>query len=223
MKQILSILILSAVLFGCQKSSTESSTYTLTGIVADYDSKTPVAGATVYINNFGIKKDSAISDVNGRASFTFPKNGELIFLSTSKANYLLPLLASLVPVANADRTDSLFLVRPSFVNLTTHKANTYLPTDSISVSINNIYTSPSSTTGSTYKEIARDKTDVADKNFTFSTFYKLPQSGTGILLFSGYQKVYVKWDIIRSGTILSSNTDSVTLIQFGIKNITINY
>jgi hypothetical protein len=227
MKQILSVLIISAILFGCSKSSTESTTYKLNGLVLDFDAKTVISGAKVYVNSFGIR-DSAISDINGRVSFTLLKSDGLKFLSATKDNYLTPYYSiGIAPTgANTDRTDTVLLARPSFVNLTTHRTGTYLPTDSISISVNNIYTSSTASTGSTYKEILRDKADIADKYFLFSTLYQIPPTNTGggiFIVVPGYQKVFFKRDIIRSGSVLSSSLDSTSLIQFGTKNFTLNY
>jgi hypothetical protein len=222
MKQFFSVLILTAILFSCKKSATESNTYTLTGIVADFDNKTVIAGAQVYVGIYGIKNDSAISGANGWVSFSLLKADGVKILTASKLNYLLPSFSAYNAVSTEDRTDSIFLVRPSFVNLTTHKANVYLSTDSITLSVNNVFTPGPATTSSDYKEILRDKTDIADKNFIFSTIYQAPPT-SGLVIQTGYQKVYFKWDIIRSGSVLSSKLDSVALIQFGTKNFTINY
>ena len=48
MKKIVSVFVLTCILFGCKKSSTEDEYYTINGIVIDYDSKLPIAGAKVY-------------------------------------------------------------------------------------------------------------------------------------------------------------------------------
>lgn len=67
--------------------------------------------------------DSAISDANGKVSFTYKKEGNLKSLYPTKDNYLLPHSQWGIFISGyVNRTDTVYLARKSFVNLTVHKA-----------------------------------------------------------------------------------------------------
>jgi hypothetical protein len=212
MKQILTLFVLTAFLFGCKKSSTEDEYYTLNGIVLDYDSRLPIAGAKVYAGPLcigGCASDSAVSDAAGRVSFRVMNTaGITILLSASKDNYVKPPIYFFVPINIGERTDTTYLVKPSFVNLTTHKAGTYNPSDSLAIRVMGDINATS-----VYRDFTREKADATDKTFNLSAWYQSPYN----------LKLYFQWDIIRGGTVISSKSDSTSLIQYGTKNFTLNY
>lgn len=211
MKKIVSVFVLTCILFGCKKSSTEDEYYTISGIVIDYDSKLPIAGAKVYAGPLcigGCTTDSAISDAAGKVSFHVRNTGVTILLSASKDNYVRPPIYFLFPINIVDRTDTAYLVKPSFVSVTSHKASTYNPSDSIEIKVMGDINAPSS-----YRDLTIGKADVSDKTFNLSAWYQSPYN----------VKLYFQWTIIRGGTIISSKSDSTSLIQYGSKFFTINY
>lgn len=212
MKKLLTLFVFTSILFGCKKSSTEDEYYTLNGIVIDYDSRVPIAGAKVIASVLCIgscpASDSAISDAAGKVSFRLKKSVATFLLSASKDNYVRPPIYYAFPVITFDRTDTVFLVKPSFVNVTTHKAGTFNPLDSIAIRVMGDINSHSF-----YREFTRDKADAGDKTFSLSAWYQSPYN----------VKLYFQWDIIRGGTVITSKTDSTSLIQYGTKNFTISY
>lgn len=215
MKQILALFLLTALLPSCKKSSTDDSNgnYTITGIVLDVDSKTALAAAKVYVRENFMVIDSAISDANGRVSFTFKKEGNFKSLYPTKDNYLLPHSQWGIFISGyVNRTDTVYLARKSFVNVTVHKTGTYLPLDSIDLKVAGDYYSAAAHSA-IYRSVLRDKADAADRALNLYSWYFSPYS----------TKIYFQWDIIRSGAVISSQSDSTTMIQFGIKNFTLNY
>lgn len=215
MKQILSVLILTVALFSCKKS-TNNNIYTVTGIVLDYDNRTTIAGAKVFA--FGGSPltpfDSAISNGEGRVSFSINKsNTANILLSPQKNGYFIPGIYGIIYTTptQTNRTDSLFLVRPSMVSVTTHKVNTYLPTDSINIKAEKTYLD-----GVFYGNsisINKLKANDVDKNFIVNSFFVNPY----------VTKVIFETEIIRNGAVLFSRKDTANLIQHSTANLTINY
>ena len=218
MKQLIFFLILSSILFGCNKPSDED--YTLTGVVLDFDTYTTIAGAKVYVKEqiyLGTVVDSAVSDANGRVSFTYRKDGAFKFLYPAKANYLNPISWGGAPFNYNDRTDNLYLARPSFVNVTVHKNAVYLPLDTIAIQIKGDYIHPF---GGIYNRLLhRDKADAPDKIFNLQAVYGHLMGD----IFFGASKLYFIKDIIRNGAVISTQTDSTGFIQFGTQNFTLNY
>lgn len=220
MKQILTLFLLATLLSNCKKSSTDDNYYTINGIVADFDNRTVIAGAKVYVRESFNNTDSAISNASGRVSFTFKKDSKLRNLYATKAGYLYPLTYFVANTSNTTRTDSIFLARPSFVDLTVHNAGAYLLTDSVSIQVIGAYMEPYGMSNS-YQPLLRDKAVAADKLFNLKTVY---QKDTGVFtLVYGVEKLYFQADIIRGGAVISTKADSTTLIQFGTKNFTLNY
>lgn len=214
MKQIFALFLLAALLSSCKKSSsTDDGYYHITGIVLDVDSRAPIAAAKIYVRENFVYIDSAISDANGRVSFTFKKEGNLKSLYPTKDNYLLPHSQWGVFISGyADRTDTAYLGRKSFVNVTVHKTGTYMPLDSIDLRIAGDYYSAAGYSAG-YRSVLRDKADAADRVLNLYAWYLSPYS----------TKIYFQWDIIRSGAVISTQSDSTAMIQFGIKNFTLNY
>lgn len=208
MKQILAILLITATIISCKKSTDDY--YTITCLVLDWDSKVPISGAKVYVLNIHVSiglEDSAVTDPNGRVSFRYKKEGAYKTLFTDKGGYVIPY--ALIHSGNRsydDRTDTLYLARPSYVNVTIHKAGIYLPNDSVDIKVKEGLLGY-------YKTFIRDKADSPDKTLNLSAFYSPPY----------YTKLYFQWDMIRNATVLSSSSDSTDLIQFGTKNFNLNY
>lgn len=216
MKQILILLLLPCILFSCKKSSEEEEYYTIKGLVLDYDSKLPVVGAKVYQHEFCCRPngfiDSAVSDANGMVAFSCKNKGDYKVLFPAKDNYLHPFkYMNNQILAHISRTDTIYLAKPSFLQLTVHKSNTYQPSDSILLRVGDVYYSPSSLPGSI--TLLKDTVSSTDKNFNLYTFYQLPN----------YDKLSFQYFITRNGTLLVNQSLSVNLIQFGTQNFTLNY
>lgn len=142
MKKLIVVLILSGILFGCNKPSDEEEYYTLAGLVLEFDANTPMPGAKVYVKEYGLGGrivDSAISDANGRVSFNLRKEGEFKFIYPAKANYLNPINWTGYHANYNDRTENLYLAKPSFVNVTTHKTGSYLSSDTVDIQVLFVY------------------------------------------------------------------------------------
>ncbi len=215
MKQLIAILLLSGILFGCNKPSEEDEYYTVTGQVLDLDSKLPIAGAKAYLPRFS---DSALTDAAGRVSFTFMV-GDPSFFYVVKDGYLRPQVYW-AAVGNVSRTDTFFLARPSFVNVTTHKNGTYLSSDTVDIHVFGDNIPPTGETQG-YRPLHRDKANSPDKLYNLQAVYNLTNSHWNQFLGNG--KLYFRSDIIRNGAVLSSQTDSTNIIQFGTQNFTLNY
>ena len=86
-----------------------------------------------------------------------------------------------------------------------------MPNDSIALRVVD-YTSPSNFSIG-FRSLAKDKAEAPDRSFNLYTWYNTPF----------YDKLYFQWDIIRNGSVISTKSDSTTLIQFGTKNFTLNY
>lgn len=219
MKQLMTILVFATTLISCKKSSNstniDSGYYTITGIVLDIDNRTPIVGAKVYAGAPPIlsPSDSAFSDAAGRVSFRVKKEGQVKTLYAVKDNYVLPhSIFGFYVSAYVDRTDTVYLARQSYVNLTIHKTGTYLPLDSIALKVAGDYYSAAGYSAS-YRSILRDKADATDKIFNLYSWYQSPN----------FTKIYFQWDIIRNGAVISTQSDSTTMIQFATKNYTLNY
>ena len=218
MKQIISVLILSAILFGCKKSSEEDEYYTIKGLVLDFDSKLPIANAKVIQYEFccGQKKvDSLVSDVNGMVSFNCKNQGDYKMIAATKDNYVHPLkYVNYQVLAHISRTDTVYLARPSFLQLTIHKANIYQSADSIKIYVSGDYYAATSGHTSNFRTLVIDKANSPDKVFNLYTFYELPD----------YNKLNFHYQITRNGILISDQyLSSTNLIQFGTQNFIINY
>ncbi len=217
MKPLITLTILSCILFSCTKSTNEDEYYTLKGLVLDFDSKLPIANAKVYQFEFCCRPkgfvDSAVSDVNGMVSFNCKKEGDYKLLTPVKDNYLHPLkYMNYLVLAHISRTDTIYLAKPSFLQLTVHKSNTYQPSDSILLMVADDYYSASSG-HSIGRTLLKDKVSSTDQIFNLYTFYELPN----------YDRLTFHYYITRNGTLLANQSFSVNLIQFGTQNFTLNY
>lgn len=229
MKQALIIFFFSLLLTSCKKSSeNDDGYYSVKGIVIDWDSKTPISGAKVYSGFFGyfsVPTDSAVSDANGQVNFMFKKEGNPKILVGAKWDYIPPT-TYFMPTGFVDRIDTVYLAKPSFINLTTHKTGTYQPLDSIDLQIMGIYIPTILHHSTGLDPFMRDKADAADKLFNLQSVYNLATNTSNNNSKAFYplcKKVYFKLDIIRNGNIISTQIDSTDLIQFNTKDFTLNY
>lgn len=214
MKYIYIVALFSVFGTSCKKSSTPANdSYTITVLVKDKDNQAAIAGAKVYFGRYPILSDSAITDANGSASFSFKKETGVKLTFVKKDGYVIPHFSFFpVPLTYEDRTDILYLGKASYVNLTLHKNNAWLPADTILFQVKYDYNTPD-VFSSELRGVVTGKADTANRVLNLYSYYNNP----------GYTKMYFKWDIKRSGSIISSSTDSTDLIQYGTKNFTINY
>ncbi|MBL0199252.1 MAG: hypothetical protein IPP81_03505 [Chitinophagaceae bacterium] len=221
MKQLITILILSGILFSCSKSSGEEEYYTVTGQVLDLDSKLPIAGAKAYLPRFS---DSALTDAAGRVSFRYKIGDPSGFFYVVKDGYLRPQ-TYWVSVGNVSRTDTFFLARPSFVNVTISKTGTYLVTDTVEIQVLGDNTPLAGQPGESpsYRTFHRDKANATDKLYNLLAVYNLSSNYNFWNHFGIKEKLYFKSEIIRGGSVFSTKTDSTNIIQFGTQNFTLNY
>lgn len=228
MKKLLTILLLCTLFCGCKKES-EEEYYTITGIVRDFNDDTPIQGAMIYskklvqfpVGGQIVTVDSALSDTNGKASFTYRKNDGVYRLLVPKKNGYLDALINRAISFNTDtdRTEDLFLAKPSFLNLTIHKANSYLPTDIVEIDVKGAYILPDFGAVNLYWVLQIDSANAPDKLYNMQSVYSRPTGYTDY----GTTHVYFKTYIIRNGNLISSKEDSVQLIKFGTKIFTLNY
>ncbi|MBL7700961.1 MAG: hypothetical protein JNM14_01820 [Ferruginibacter sp.] len=221
MKQLITLVFISCVLFSCKKSSGEDEYYTVTGIVLDFDSHTPISDAKVYVKVFTTITvlDSAVSDANGKVSFRFKNDGRHMTLHPAKPALLNPVYLYLSYIDEKDRTDTLYLARPSFVNFTSHKTGIYLATDTVNIQVQNDYIEPTGIQYSHPRTIYKGPANVADKTFNLQTIY-----GHNIgSFFFGATKMYFGCEIIRNGGVIAAISDSTNIIRFGTQNFTLNY
>ncbi len=220
MKQILAIFFISATLASCKKSTTDDSHYTITGLVLDWDSKVPIAGAKVYAVTafppFSI--DSAVTDANGKVSFTFLKTESSRRLYTEIPGYVSPFYSIVFAVSanKANRTDSIFLARASYLNTNLHQSGIYNATDSMHLRILG------------YRKALSPFGDYMTKVDVFG-IDRLAMAADSLLNIASvdfnlpYQKAYINWNTTRNGSVISSGSDSTDLIQFGTKSFNLNY
>lgn len=218
MKILIILIVFTSIFFSCKKSSDEDEYYTVTGQVLDLDSKLPIVGAKAYLTGIP-PTDSALTDASGRVSFRF-RIGERGLFYVVKNGYLRPINYLANVATNVSRTDTFFLARPSFVNVTAHKTGTYQASDTVEIHVagDNI---PSIGETNGYRIIHRDKANSPDKQYNLQAAYNVNYSLWNQFL--GHEKLYFKKNIIRSGAIISSNTDSTNIIQFGTQSFTLNY
>lgn len=222
MKHIIALLFITATLASCKKSSSDDGYYTITGLVLDWDSKAPIAGAKVYAGTSFFTPatiDSAITDANGRVSFRYLKSEAGRGLYTDIPGYVYPFYSIIFAMSgnNVNRTDSLFRARASYLNLNLHQSGIYNATDSMHVRILGYRKAIFLFGGDPMTKIDLLFFDrramAADSLLNFASVYFNPP----------YQKNYINWDVFRNGSVLSSGSDSTDLIQFGTKNYTLNY
>ncbi|MEO6253238.1 MAG: hypothetical protein ABIO79_08035 [Ferruginibacter sp.] len=221
MKQLITILLLSSFLLSCNKSADEDEFYTVTGQVLDLDSKLPIAGAKAYLADRLPPSDSAITDASGRVSFRFKIGDPSRYFYVVKDGYLRPK-TYWVTLSNVSRTDTFFLARPSFVNVTVSKTGIYLSSDTVEIQVfgDNI---PSDGESPYYRTFHRDKANAPDKLYNLFAAYNLSANYSFWNHFLGKEKLYFRSEIIRNGSVLSTKTDSTNIIQLGTQNFTLNY
>lgn len=221
MKKLIILLFLSCILFSCTKPADEDEYYTVTGIVLDFDSHSTISNAKVYVKGVSAINvlDSAVSDANGKVSFRFKKTGGHMTLHPDKPGLLKPVYLYLSYIDEKDRTDSLYLARPSFMNFTSHKAGTYLPTDTVNIQVQNDYIEPTGIQYSIPRSLYKGPANIPDKSFNLQTIYGHSMGS----FFFGATKMYFVCEIIRNGGVTHVASDSTSIIQFGTQNFTLNY
>jgi hypothetical protein len=220
MKTILSAVILILTFSSCKKADSPASlvSYTIKGIVLDGDTYTPISNAKVYCSflpfTSALILDSSFSDLQGKVSFKYENDFVPKGLTGSKSGYL-PAIVNGYSVkfdAGYDRTDTVFMVKNSVVNLTIHRANSYTSSDNLVVKAKgNIYGIGSGNVSFTdcYTGIANQ---LSDGHLILNAQY-----------FPANPKIYLQWYIYRSGIQLNSGNDSVNLAQYGAVNYNLNY
>lgn len=223
MRKALIISFVFSFLLSCNKSSDKDDFYTISGIVLDYDSRTPIQNANVICppnHPESLLVDSVLSDVNGHFSFTYTKGDSRRNLYAKKNNYLATyFLRDLQLISNNDRVDTIYLSKVSYVNLLLHNSVIYNGNDSLYLTVFNNRRGYNTITGA----------DVIGLNSIYNV-KKLAATGDTILsnipvvyFATPYNKVHMEYKIIRNGNTLFTQTDSTDLIQYSIKNHTINY
>ena len=214
------IIFLSVI--GCKKSAENTSqSCTATVQAVDMETMTPFSAVKVSINNlttnppfntfYATGIDSGFTDAAGKIYLHYTQLGLVTVLIATKPPYLskYPFISTYSCFNNIP--DSIYLFKPSNLNLAIHRANSYLATDTIHVQIKGNFWQFYD--DSYFRSIYKTNANSADTLFGISSFYKTP----------GDTKVYFQWDIIRNGSILSTQTDSTDLIQYGTKNYDLNY
>ena len=224
MKKLLIALVITSILFGCNKPSDEDQYYTITGQVLDLDSKLPIAGAKAYLTGIPTPSDSALTDAMGRVSFRFKIGDPARYFYVVKDGYLRPQ-TYWVSVSSVSRTDTFFLARPSFVNVTVSKTGTYLGTYTVEIQVLGDNTPVAGQPGesASYRTFHRDKANAPDKFYNLLAAYNLSSNYNFWNHFGIKQKLYFKSEIIRGGSVFFAKTDSTNIIQFGTQNFTLNY
>lgn len=198
---------------GCHKpKGVEVVNYTITGVVFDYDSKLPIAGATIYSTPFPILTvplDSATTDGSGKVIFTHSSDEGVWILSVKKSGFILPEFFYYIPTIQfVDRIDTLYLGRPSFVDMYIHRTGTYQTTDVIEVTVNH-NTWGGAHTQNVYANFANSP----DTLIHVPTFYMFPYG----------MKLQIERKMTRSGGIVTTYFDSTDKIQYGVRNYFLNY
>jgi hypothetical protein len=214
------IAITMILVTGCKKPGETKDSYTITAVVLDVDSNTPIANAKVYCGPLSVGAtpniDSAVSDVNGKVSFTFKNSGYYRQTNAQKTDYIsscVPRNYYPPPIPDIDRIDTVLLVKTSIVNIHLHKVNVYQPTDNISVSFTGCYLdgwvgNPDLFPQTMYEARANN----GDTTFPVKIQYR-----------NNYPKLYIRWYKWPNGGATSISTDSVNINQYGTKTYDLNY
>lgn len=217
MKQILIAVSILPMFVSCDKTTPDND-YTITAVVVDIDTRTTIPGAKVYSQvfprAFGSLQvyDSAFSDASGKAVFTHQKGERRSVIAISKIGYV-PTGAILYSISPnfVDRTDSVYLGRGSYVNLTVHRTGTYLPGDSVHVKVKGNYNRDGipGHFWTVVKDLAITPDKVLNLEAIYHPFYN--------------PKLNFECDIRRAGLVLTTISDSTDMIQYSTKSYTLNY
>lgn len=213
MSRIYLLLFFAGAIAGCSKPrGVEVVNYTITGVVLDYDTKLPITGATVYSNTFPVltvNLDSATTDGSGKVAFTHSSNEGVWILSAKKSGLIIPeFFYYYPPLQFVDRIDTLYLGRPSFVDMHIHRTGTYQATDVIEVNVNH------NTWGGAHSQnVYTSFANSPDTLIHVPTFYMSPY-GT---------KLQIERKMARSGGIVTYYYDSTDKIQYSTRNYFLNY
>lgn len=215
-------LLLAGCMLSCSKSNNQEDEYFIArGVVVDWDSRLPVPAVkvktwvpTIYPGN-PLSGDSTLTDNNGVYTLRIKKerlntNWRLFAFKSSDYFYMNNPWFS---VGIMDKFDTLYLARKSYVNVTLHKSSTYLPDDSIRILVSGDYDEDYGF-NSVYKIIAHRKANAPDTVINLSTIYNTPYNNT---------KLFFRKEFYRGGIAVSILGDSTDIVQFAIKNFTLNY
>lgn len=216
MKKIIYALITVLTFLSCKKNDSPASlvSYTITGVVLDADTYTPISNTKVYCSflPFGSTPtfDSSFSDLLGKVSFKYENDYMPKGLTGKKGGYLPAIVNgyALKFDAGYDRKDTVFMVKNSVVNLIIHKANTYSLSDQLVVKAKGNIEGIRSGNLSFTECYAGDANQIPDRSLILNAQY-----------FPTNPKIYLQWFIYRNGIQLTSASDSINLMQYG----TINY
>lgn len=208
-------LLIYSLILGCKKPSKDNdSSYTLAALVLDFESHNPLSGAKVFVYVAGFAPiDSALTNANGYASFSYKTGDGRKTLRAAKVDYLQPFYITTNLPISSDRTDTLYLARPSLLRITTMRTGPHQANDSIKIRVNNypsfIFTGQSYPNNYEFRRLA----NAADTTVILPmVYYQAPN-----------EKAYVHWEIIRGTTTIFSQSDSVVLLQHSTKNYTLSY
>ncbi|MBI5856249.1 MAG: hypothetical protein HZB42_01260 [Sphingobacteriales bacterium] len=218
-KYLFSILLLF-FLISCSKSEKQAQSYTVSALALDWDSRTPLPDAKVYLaEQFIIFNspwkifDSATTDINGRAFFVRSEAEYSQVFGISKPGYVR-VNGPAFPITqrNQDRTDTCYLGMPSFVNLTIHNSHSYLPGDSVVVSAKDYYSLGQPV--SFFDGVFSGPAVSPDRTVQLTGFYLTPNS----------TKIWIQCKVYRNNTeIYYTGLGYAEMIQFGTVNYTMNY
>lgn len=218
MRTIFPALGILLIFLGCKKSS-DTHYYNLKVTVRDSYTNLPVDGVKVKLTNESNTpntipplSDSSITNIEGNAFFTVSGDQNWITFTPSKDGYtVLYILNHALPLTE-DLAVNIPIWRVSYLKLNLHKQGSYNSTDSVLVKVkgvlNKYYHESTLQDSFCFRQANRP-----DTLYNLSALYAYPSN----------TKICFQWDIIRNGSIFSSQTDSTDLIQYGTKNYNLNY
>lgn len=221
MRRSLSYILAITLLISCTKSERQSSNYRVTALVLDWDSRVPLQGAKVYLAEqfiqFGVPWkifDSATTDINGKASFTRSEAEYSQVYAINKPGYIQTIpIGPPITLRSQDRTDTSYLVRPSFVNLTIHNNHSYMSGDSVVIRAKGHSNSQGQPIG-VFETIFSGLAVSPDRVISVWGFYS---ASTSTMIGFEYEVYRNNSSIYYGGPVYAMMT------QFGTVNYTINY
>lgn len=218
-RKIIILLIIVLFMCTCKKSNDDqNNAITLAGVVNNWDTKAPIANVRVYVSASLLfpPVDSATSDLSGRVSFTYPTGTGIRILWPKDPAYINSVAIFNTTNTGGSRTDTLYLMRPSYLQVNLHRANAYQASDEINLRVNGYrltFSYPPPIMGLSQFYNNSWSANVAD------TIVNIPMA----YFPTPYQKAYIDWKVSRNNIAITSQADSVDLIQYGTKNYQLNY